>query len=385
MTTVMVAGALANRPYNGGGAWVRMSWVRGLQRLGFDVVFVEELRSDVCVDAAGRPTDLDHCVNLAFWRGLVQRFDLTGAAAVVVDGGRRTFGMDAGELTQHASEAALLINLSGHLRQQVLLERVGTKVFVDLDPGFTHYWAAQGADVGLDGHDLHYTVGLNVARSDCPIPTLGLEWRPLPPFVVLDDWPVSAAADPQRLTTVASWRNYGPVAVDGHTFSLKVHQFRRFVDLPARIPQTLEIALAIHPGDDPDRHRLVQHGWRLADPVRVASDPDAFRAYVQGSGGEFSVAQGIYVESRSGWVSDRTVRYLASGLPAIVQDTGTDSGYPLGEGLLTFRTLDEAVAAAQTVAADFDHHRKAARTLAETCFDSDRVLGRLLEDVGVAP
>src|SRR5207249_4043766 len=83
-------------------------------------------------------------------------------------------------------------------------------------------------------------------------------------------------------------------------------------------------------------------GWQLVDPCVAAGDPHAFRGYVQGSWAEFSVAQGVYVETESGWFSDRTVRYLASGKPALVQDTGFSRLYPVGEGLLAFCTLDLA-------------------------------------------
>jgi hypothetical protein len=129
---------------------------------------------------------------------------------------------------------------------------------------------------------------------------------------------------------------------------------------------------------------LRDHGWRVVDPTEVAPDPSAFRRYIQTSGAEFSVAQGIYVETGSGWFSDRTVRYLASGKPALVQDTGFSRNYPVGEGLLAFRTLEEARAGVEQIQRDYAGHCRAARALAETYFDSGKVLGRLLEEIGVA-
>src|SRR5262245_18585352 len=110
-----------------------------------------------------------------------------------------------------------------------------------------------------------------------------------------------------------------------------------------------------------------------------------FRQYVQTSHAEFSVAQGIYVDTESGWFSDRTVRYLASGKPVLVQDTGFSRNLPVGEGLLVFRTLDEAAAGAEGIVRDYERHCQAARALAERYFDSDIVLGRLIEEIGVAP
>jgi hypothetical protein len=232
----------------------------------------------------------------------------------------------------------------------------------------------------LEGHHVYFTVGENIGNDRCPIPTDGIEWRAVPPPVVLTDWP---RAEPGgAFTTVGAWRGaFGPVEYGGRTYGLKVHEFRKVIDLPRRVAEAeFEIALDIHAGDAADRDALIEHGWRLRDPRKAVPGPIEFRRYVQGSGAEFSVAQGVYVDTESGWFSDRTVRYLASGKPALVQDTGFSRNYPVGEGLIGFRTLDEAVAGARLITADWERHAKAARQLAEERFDSDRVLTRFLEE-----
>jgi len=180
---------------------------------------------------------------------------------------------------------------------------------------------------------------------------------------------------------VATWRGpYGRVEHAGRTYGVKLDEFRKVLPLPRRSGHTFELALDVHPDEGRDLAALREHGWRLVDPREVAGDPGLFRHYVQGSGAEFSVAQGIYVETSSGWFSDRTTRYLASGKPALVQDTGFSQTIPTGDGLLTFRTLDEAVVGAEAIAADYDRHARAARAIAEEYFDSDKVLARMLED-----
>jgi hypothetical protein len=151
------------------------------------------------------------------------------------------------------------------------------------------------------------------------------------------------------------------------------------IDVPERTGLAFEIALDTR-GEQAPRDLLEQHGWRVVDPASVAADPDSFRRYVQGSWAEFSVAKGAYVATRTGWFSERTARYLASGRPALVQDTGFSRTLPVGDGLLAFRTLDEAVVGAGRIVADYDHHRLAARRIAEKHFDSDRLLTKLLED-----
>jgi hypothetical protein len=387
MTTAIVSGAIANKYLNGGGAWTRLSWVLGLKKLGFRVYFIEQIGRESCVDASGAVTPFERCVNADYFKRVCEQFGLWGAAALVYENGERTHGLSYAELLDVAQSADLLVNNSGHLTLERLKGPRCRKVYIDQDPGFTQFWHAAGnAGPRLEGHDFYFTVGENVGTPACSIPTGGIRWRRTRQPVVLEHWPVSAAGSAERFTTVASWRGpYGPVRHGDTTFGLKVHEFRKFIELPQRAAQTFEIALNIHPADAKDLDSLRHHGWRIVDPKVVVPDPDSFRRYVQTSGAEFSVAQGIYVQTKSGWFSDRTVRYLASGKPALVQDTGFSRNYPVGEGLVAFRTLDDAVAGAERIARDYDRQCRAARALAEDYFDSDKVLRQLIEEVGVSP
>lgn len=384
MTTVLVSGAVANKHRHGGSIWVRMSWAEALRELGFDVVFVEEIDERACVDACGNTARLECSANAATFTAVMEEFGFSGSAALIAAGAERVLGMSAAGLLARADEAELLVNLGGHLRRRSLLRRPRRRAYVDLDPGFTQIWHEQGHDVGLAGHDLHFTVGEHVGTRRCELPTGGISWRPVRQPVVLDRWPV-ADDDFSRFTTVASWRGaYGPVSWGDLTYGLKVHEFRRFLSVPRVTGLPFEIALGIDPADGGDLARLHEMGWRLVDPDVVA-DPAGFSRFVGASGAEFSVAQGIYVQSASGWFSDRTVRYLASGRPAVVQDTGFSASLPVGEGLIPFRTLEEAVRGVGSVVEDYPRHRAAARRIAEEHFSPERALGPLLEAAGVSP
>jgi hypothetical protein len=382
---ILVGGALANKPGNGGAAWTRLSWILGFRKLGFDVLFVEQIASARCTDAWGRPAPVDRSANLEYFRTVTSEFGLSAAAALIVDEGRQIHGIDRRELLARAEAADLLINISGHLTWPAIRRRCRRQAFIDLDPGFTQIWQSSGSGgARLEGHDVYFTVGENVGTSSCSIPACGIDWRPIRQPVLLDEWPVSTDGDPCRFTTVASWRGaFGQVAHDGVSFGVKAHEFRRFTELPALAGRTFEIALDIHPADEPDRTRLVDRGWRVVDPRMLAHDPGAFRRYVQGSGAEWSAAQGVYVHTRSGWFSDRTVRYLASGKPVLVQDTGCRR-YPIGEGLLTFSSVEEARDGAARIGRDYQAHCRAARAIAEEWFSSDRVLAELIDQTGVA-
>jgi hypothetical protein len=143
-------------------------------------------------------------------------------------------------------------------------------------------------------------------------------------------------------------------------------------------------ALAIHSAEERDLVSLDEHGWHLLDPAQVAGSPDTYRCFVQGSLAELGIAKAGYVASRSGWFSDRSACYLASGRPVIAQDTGFGDRLPTGWGLLRFVTTEDAVAATHAVVTDYERHRRAARALAEAHLDARAVLTTVLEQLGAA-
>jgi len=400
--TAIISGALANKPSNGGNTWSRMSWVTGLRRLGFEVCFVEQISRTSSVDAAGAVTPFASSVNLAYFREVMEQFGLGQSSALIFENGEQVHGLPLAKLAALARQSSLLFNISGHLTHPDIKNHAKCKIYYDDDPGFTQFWhAASNPGARLADHDFYFTIGENIGAPDCLIPTGDIHWRHTRPPVVLEEWPAIGSSEREvgnsnfgeretinrtfdRFTTVASWRGaFGPVQHNGKTYGLKVHEFRKFIELPRRSGRKFEIALLIHASDQKDLDALLAHDWQIADPKRVAGSPDDFRRYVQTSGAEFSVAQGIYVDTNSGWFSDRTVRYLASGKPALVQDTGFSRHIPVGEGLLTFRTMDEAVDGAERIVRDYERHCRAARRLAEEYFDSNKVIAALATEIGL--
>ena len=209
MGCIVVAGALANKPGNGGAAWTRLSWALGFKRLGHDVYFVEQIAPSTCVDERGTHCAIDDSVNLAFFRFVTAHFELN--AGLIVEGGTRTLGMTWEQLVAVAKTADLLINISGHLTLEGLKHLFRTRVFIDLDPGYTQFWHSEGlADDRLRDHHYYFSVGENIGRRFCSIPTADITWRPIRQPVLLDEWPVVLSSwSPMRFTTVASWR--GPL------------------------------------------------------------------------------------------------------------------------------------------------------------------------------
>lgn len=352
---IAVAGMVSDTPGQGGATWAVLQYVLGLRRLGHEVVLMEPVRS--LERSAG------------YFRTLAESFALD-AILVERDSGRRI------ELTRRPEKVDLLLNLSGVLSEPITAD---LSVYVDLDPGFTQAWHVQGIDMGFDRHDQFVTVGRSIGQTACPIPHCDRSWFTIPQPIVLDHWPYATHVHHRAATSVGHWRSYGSLVHDGVHYGQRAHATRELIRLPELSQVRVLLALGIDPAEQDDLSALRRHGWELTDPTQVASTPSAYRSFVQGSLLELGIAKHGYVTSSSGWFSDRSVCYLASGRPVVAQDTGFSSWLPTGSGVLSFRTAAEAAAALDEVAGDYERHRCAARSLAEDVFDSDRVLGELLE------
>lgn len=367
--SVIVSGTIAGTPWQGGATWAILQYVLGLRRLGCDVHFIEP------IDALDGPSSdaVRYCSDV------MQRFGLDGCWALVPARGD-PIGMSQQAIRVVARDCDMLLNVSGKLRYPDLLDRMQTRAYLDLDPAFAQLWhEAEGVDMHLDAHTHFVSVADAIGRSDCPIPTCGRDWLPTLPPVVLDQWPVATRVEHRSATTIGHWRSYGPILYKGVQYGQKAHSLRPLIDLPRRTPTRFALALAIDPDETRDLAALQENGWTLLDPATVASTPDRYLRFVQGSWAEFGVAKSGYVVAGSGWFSDRSACYLASGRPVIAHDTGFGRRLPTGTGLFAFSTADDVVAAFAELERDYDRHRGAARALAVEYLDSDRVLTSLLE------
>jgi hypothetical protein len=382
----IVGGVIAGKPGNGGESWVRASWLLGLRRLGFEVHLVEVLdRGRLAGEEPERELEPAAGAQLA---AAVEELSLHGQVSVLDEHGRSLYGRPARELEEMIGEADVVFDLSGHLGRATLSTPPRLRVYVDLDPGFTQAWHADPAlAFTVSGYDRYVTVGANVGTPSCPIPSAGVRWLGTLPPVLLELWASEPlVSDPYRFTTVATWRSrFGPIALGERELGLKHHEFRRLIDLPEKVGDAqFELALDIEPADAGDLAELRSHGWSVVASRQVASTPRAFGEYVRGSCAELSAAQPAYVETDSGWFSDRTAAYLAAGRPALVQETGAGRRLGTGEGFVTFSSPREAAEGAARIAADPLAHGEAARCFAQEHLDSDIVLGRLLDELEVA-
>jgi len=362
---IVVSGMLAAIPGQGGASWAVLQYVLGLRRLGHDVVFVEP----------AAPSDATQ----SYFEHVVARFDLHDRAALLDPATGACGGVDRRRLLAFAAGADLLLNISGVLEDEELLAAIGVRAFVDLDPAFTQLWcAADGIDMGFERHNRFVTIGGRIGSDGCAVPTCGRDWITTLQPIVLERWPVADRVEHRALTTVGHWRAYGSIEHGGVHYGQKAHALRALLELPRRAEARFALALGMHRDEWRDLAALDEHGWELLDPAEVACTPDAYAAFVRGSWAEFGLAKSGYAASACGWFSDRSVCYLASGRPVLALDTGFGADIPTGEGLLAFSTVEEAVAGVAELRDGYERHRRAARSLAEDLFDSDRVLRGLL-------
>lgn len=370
---ILLAGMVAGDPRQGGASWAVLQYVAGLRSLGHEVLLVEPVA--VGQLEPGGPV-------ASYFERLPL---LEGRAALLGRGSRETLGVPYAELERFAAGADLLLNVSGMLRDERLLEPIGVRAFLDLDPGFNQVWEETGSAMGMGLHTDFVSVGQQLGRPGCPIPDCGREWVGTLPPVALEHWPAEAAP-PRRdaFTSVGHWRSYGSIEHGGRRYGQRAHSLRELFELPRRTGARFELALGIHPDESADLEALRANGWVLLDPDEVAGDPAAYAEFVRGSKAELAVAKSGYVVSGSGWFSDRSACYLASGRPVVAQDTGFGEFLPSGEGLLAFATVEEAAAAVEAVEADLGRHGAAARAIAEEHLDARKVLTRLLDRLGGA-
>lgn len=382
---IVLAGSLAQKPRAGGHTWVLLQYLLGFKSLDWDVLYLDVINSEMCVTETGLSCAPDHSFNVRYLTKIMEHWGLCGSFALMTDSGQSIAGIPRAEVLARVDGAECLINVMGYLRDEGILSRARRRVFLDIDPGFGQMWHALGLHDPFMGHDSFVTIGENINLSSCGIPTCGLDWITTRPPVVLNYWPMVETDDHAAFTSIATWRGaYAPVDYEGRSYGLRVHEFRKYMALPRVTGRSLELALDIHPAETGDLQLLADNGWVLIDPKVVARDPWTYRAYIQNSKAEFMVAKGMYVQTHSGWLSDRSVCYLASGKPVVAQDTGLRDLYPTGDGLFVFSTLEEAATAIEELERRPMHHRRAARELAQEYFDSDTVLTRLLRNLGLA-
>ena len=373
---VLFSGSVGRLPL-GGHAWAEMQYLAGLRALGHEVYYLEDCGGESWVydwDSEQLTTDLDYPAG--YVRACLEPLGLQDRW--IYRAGDQARGLTIEQLKEVCSQADLFIVWAVPIalwRPEYDWPR--RRAFIDVDPGFTQIGLARGrADLveTVDRCERLFTFAQRLGAADCPIPTAGRAWLTTLPPVVLEQWPYVAGDEPSHFTSIMQWRGFREVEYEGVRYGQKDLEFPKFIGLPRQTEQPLCVALT---GAPPET--LTEHGWEVVPGWTPSRTPWTYREFIQRSRAELSVAKQGYVAMRGGWFSDRSVCYLASGRPVLVEDTGLADWLPLGEGIVTFRDLPEAVHGIESINGDYGRHRRAARRLAEEYFAAERVFPPLLE------
>ena len=370
MFVVLANATIALYP-EGGGHWMWfLQYPLGLKALGHRVFWLEILPS------TGDATKDRFLVANFFERLAAYGLEDDAAVAVTKDPPLRSFeqaefhGTSLAKIQEVARDADLLWSFWYSLGDP-LLSSFRRRAFIDVDPGHLHVCIAESImDIGK--HDAYLTVGANINEPNCKIPTAGLKWHPFLPFVYLPLWEFSS--DPGRdapFSSITQWTWETLKHNDRIVSVSKREAYLKYLELPRLTRRPFELAVNIG-GDNlaDDCVLLRAHGWSLADPHRVARTPDAYREYIRSSRAEFLCPKPIHIDWNTGWFSERSAAYLASGRPVVAGDTGFPRYLPTESGLFAFRNLEEASAAVAEIDDDYPRHSRAAREIAEAHFDS---------------
>lgn len=372
---IVVLGFMFRTPV-AGIVWQTLHYLLGLRQLGFDPYYLE-CHGQTVTDA---PTGLAARSLQEF--GMGDRWSLWEDPM-----GRATRGLSASRVRAFCRDADAVINLSAYhaLHKLDLFDRIPRRVYLETDPAKPQIRLSQGDHAHralLDAHTHHFTFGQNLGAPDCLVPATDYGYRPTRQPVVLDLWDVPPDLTARRFTTLGKWRQKSAKVLNGERYLWSKHsEFLKFLDLPRRSGQEFELALSRVSARD---HLLLRsNGWRVVDALAVSNSLQGYRTFIHHSRGEFTVAKDLNVRLRSGWFSDRSACYLASGRPVITQDTGFAGSLPVGEGLFSFRTVEDVLTALEAVNTDYARHSRAARDVAAEYFDARVVLSDLLSEVGL--
>jgi hypothetical protein len=368
--TVCLGTSNSLRYPQGGHLWVFLNWAAGFRAHGCRIVWLD------VIEATDTAESLEH--KIAVLKSRIAPYGLADAIVLIRPDGtpleHRTDCLSFDE----AVSADLLFDLRYDFPES-FVKRFRRTALLDIDPGLLQI-AMKRKDLKLAQHGIYFTIGETVGQPGSSLPSLGINWVHVPPCVSIENWLALPAPSDGAFTTVSHWHMSDWVVEDDGSFykNDKRSAYQPFLELPTRVSASLELAIPLW-GDPVERELLETHGWQVKEAHEVAASPADFQRYIQLSRGEFSCAKPSCIRMLNSWISDRTLCYLASGRPAIIQDTGPTRYFSGDKGVLRFRDLEGAIKCFEAVDSDYLGHSATARALAEQHFSASRAAAVVLD------
>jgi len=385
---IVVMGFMGSMPI-AGVIWQHIHYVVGLQRLGHDVYYIEDsARLPYNPETFEVTNEFDYAARLLSRLSREFGFKNRWAFCARYLPANPTAGLPFKRIQQLFREADAILNVCGtqEFNDDLLVsDRI---LYIESDPGVEQIKIDKGVKSTIEylrRHRALFTFGENVGTKSFSVPTHGFKWLPTRQPVVTDFWRTKRS--PSRaavFTTVANWSTSGLKDISWRKRKYlwsKSREFLRFISAPKRAGETFEMATNIEHAAT--RRKFERNGWRLRCPLQMSVDYWLYRDYIQRSKGEFTVAKDQYVRLNSGWFSDRSACYLATGRPVITQETGFTKLYGGKAGLLSFQSLDEIADAVIAINREYAKHSRAARAIAREFFEAEKVVKSILDRAGI--
>ncbi|TLU83489.1 MAG: hypothetical protein FDX30_10685 [Chlorobium sp.] len=376
--TVLVGGYIGLL-HSGGIVWDYIQYLLGFLEMGHDVYYLEDT---MCYPVCCSTGD-DSYSTIQRLQTIMEEFGVGDRWIYRDEVTKNIYGKSEEEYITICRKADILINVSwaNVMREEYL--RIPVRILLDSDPMFTqiqiHTKQESLENAYLYTH--HFSFGENINSPDCLVPTSPFSWIVTRQPICLEYWPVKDNGDRKKpYTTVMNWNAGKPLEYDGREWGQKNLTFPIILDVPAEAKRET-FTMAVNKLSEDDHSRLTKAGWQIVLPDIVIGDYQQYQSFINDSKAEISVAKETYVKANTGWFSGRSACYLAAGRPVITQDTCWSRYYPAGNGLFSFVNKSEALDAVREISANWKHHSKSAREIAESFFDHRKVLGDMLKAI----
>jgi hypothetical protein len=375
---ILVLGYIIRGPL-AGMTWHYLNYVLGLRKFGHDIFYLEDSGDTEysCYNPVRNTNDTDPSYGLRYANKVFTQFDLKNNWAYFDKHTNSWLGNRSEIALKKISDADVLINISVSNPIRTWLERIPVRIVIDTDPVFTQIrnLTDPARRQLCDAHTHYFTFGENYGKEYCTIPADGFDWKPARQPVFIDAWKNNISSTHNGWTTVMQWDSYKEREYLGKVYGMKSKTFQQYIDLPSRNSnEKFQLAVGEGPAEV-----LNSRNWNPIPSLDVSKSLDLYKDFIANSKGEFAVAKHRYAITNSGWFSERSACYLASGKPVIVQETGFSKLIRSGEGLLSFTSPEDATEKIKIVNANYNFHSKKALEIVNEYFDSDKVLNQLLD------
>lgn len=384
MTTCPIAGVV----------WQHIHYILGLKKAGYEPIYIEDTARHPYDPVSFEIGESAIPKVAAITSRLAKRFGFQWAYRSRFTNPMQVYGdFTECQIADLFANTHATLNLCGaqELHSEVL--KTPCLVYVESDPGVEQIKLDQKNSTALaylKAHHAHFTFGENIGQKDCPLPQGGFLWRATRQPIAIELWQNGGQPQPKterlRFSTIANWETKGKDIVWKNQiyYWSKTFEFLKFSDLPKAMSRPHSWELATDMNQDPAALQLYQRqGWKLLKPHLLSSDFDSYITYIQNSDAEWTVAKDQYTRLKTGWFSDRSACYLAAGKPVITQSTSFEKFIPVGEGLFSFKTMDDISKAVEALEKNYAHHSKKAFELAQTYFAAEKVVAKMLSDISV--